>query len=204
MTLLSPVLVAPKLAQSSRIGAGPDREHFADLMEAVAQRQDRAAFAELFAFFAPRVKAYVLRLGAGSALAEEVAQEVMITVWRKARLFDRRLASVSTWIFRVARNRRIDAARRLKTAELDPAEPMLLPDAPIAPDEALDAAQRETLVRAAMVDLPPEQLELLRQAFYEGLSHREIAERTGVPLGTVKSRIRLAFQRMRVRLEEAV
>lgn len=192
----------PSPAQITR--QGPDRERFADLMEAVAQRQDRVAFAELFDFFAPRVKAYVLRLGAGSALAEEVAQEVMITVWRKAPLFDRRLASVSTWIFRVARNRRIDAARRLKTADLDPNEPLLTPDAPIGPDEALSAAERETQVRAAMADLPPEQLELLRQAFYEGLSHREIADRTGLPLGTVKSRIRLAFQRMRARLEDAV
>jgi RNA polymerase sigma-70 factor (ECF subfamily) len=174
-----------------------DRERFADLMAAIAARQDREAFGELFAFFAPRVKAYMMRLGAGAALAEELAQEVMITVWRKAALFDRRQASVSTWIFRIARNRRIDAARRAKTAALDPDEPALLPDAPEAPDDAVAAGQRERLVREALAVLPAEQLDLVRQAFYDGLSHRDIAERTGIPLGTVKSRIRLAFARLR-------
>jgi len=182
----------------------PDRERFADLMEAVAQRQDKTAFAELFAYYAPRVKGFCLRLGAGEALAEELAQEVMITVWRKAALFDRAQASVSTWIFRIARNRRIDAARRIKARALDPDEPTLAPADVTAPDDAVSANEREARVREALKDLPEEQLTLLRAAFYEGLSHREIAEKTGVPLGTVKSRIRLAFQRMRGRLDGAV
>jgi RNA polymerase sigma-70 factor (ECF subfamily) len=180
--------------------SAPDRERFADLMNAVAARQDRDAFAELFAYYAPRVKAYMLRLGAGSALAEELAQEVMITVWRKAALFDRKQASTSTWIFRVARNRRIDAARRARTADFDQDDPMFQPEPEIAPDEAVSAAQRESAVRAALAELPSEQIDLLKQAFYDGLSHREIAERTGVPLGTVKSRIRLAFGKLRQRL----
>lgn len=178
----------------------PDRERFADLMNAVAARQDRDAFAELFAFYAPRVKAYMLRLGAGSALAEELAQEVMITIWRKAGLFDRSQASVSTWIFRIARNRRIDAARRARHADFDQEDPAFQPEPEIAPDEAVSASEREETVRAALAELPREQIELLKQAFYDGLSHREIAERTGVPLGTVKSRIRLAFGKLRVRL----
>ena len=178
-------------------GAAPDRERFADLMAAIAATQDRAAFAEMFAYYAPRVKAYMLRLGAGGALAEELAQEVMITVWRKAGLFDRRQASVSTWIFRIARNRRIDAARRAKHADFDQEDPAFQPDAPTAPDEAASASEVEGHVRAALSSLPEEQIELLRQAFYDGLSHREIAERTGIPLGTVKSRIRLAFSKLR-------
>lgn len=178
----------------------PDRERFADLMNAVAARQDREAFAELFAFYAPRVKAYMLRLGAGSALAEELAQEVMITVWRKAGLFDRTQASVSTWIFRVARNRRIDAARRAKHVDFDQQDPVFQPEPEIAPDDAVSAAETEASVRAALAELPSEQIELLKQAFYDGLSHREIAEKTGVPLGTVKSRIRLAFGKLRQRL----
>lgn len=169
-------------------------------MEAVAARQDREAFGALFAYYGPRVKGYLLRLGAGDALAEELAQEVMITVWRKAALFDRAQASVSTWIFRIARNRRIDAARRLNKPDLDPSEPALLPDTPVSPDEALSAAEQEERVRAVLAELPEEQLSLLQQAFYEGLSHRDIAERTGLPLGTVKSRIRLAFAKMRTRL----
>ncbi len=182
----------------------PDREHFADLMEAVAQAQDRAAFAALFEYYAPRVKAYCLRLGAGDALAEELAQEVMVTVWRKAKLFDRNQAAVSTWIFRIARNRRIDAARRAAKPEIDPADDPLAPEAPLAPDDAMSAAERAEAVKAALTQLPPEQLSLLEQAFYEGLSHREIAERSGLPLGTVKSRIRLAFGRLRAHLDGKV
>jgi len=181
--------------------AGVDRERFADLMEAIAQRQDRDAFAEIFAFYAPRLKGYLLRLGSGDGLAEEIAQEVMITVWRKAALFDRRQASVSTWIFRIARNRRIDAARRARP-DLDPNEPALTPEADPAADDMLETAEREENVRAALAALPPDQIELLRAAFYDGLSHREIADKFELPLGTVKSRIRLAFSKMRGRLAD--
>jgi len=177
-----------------------ERTRFADLLVAVAERQDRQAFAELFAYYAPRVKSYLLRLGADSALAEEIAQDVMVTVWRKAGLFDRVQASVSTWIFRIARNRRIDLFRRSKRPELDPEEEMILPSGVEAPDARIEAMETEARVRAAMKDLPEEQILLLKLAFYEGLSHSEIAARLGAPLGTVKSRIRLAFAKMKVRL----
>lgn len=177
-----------------------ERTRFADLLVAVAELQDRDAFAELFAYYAPRVKSYLLRLGADSALAEEIAQDVMVTVWRKAALFDRAQASVSTWIFRIARNRRIDLFRRSKRPELDPEEEMILPSGVEAPDARIEAMETETRVRAAMQDLPEEQVLLLKLAFYEGLSHSEIAARLGAPLGTVKSRIRLAFAKMKVRL----
>lgn len=180
----------------------PDRERWANLMGQVAANQDRAAFAELFQYFAPRVKAYLLRLGSGTALAEELAQEVMVTVWRKAHLFDRTQASVSTWIFRVARNRRIDAARRTNHPALDPEEPALKPADTPAPDEALGAQQDQARMRTALTHLPESQLDLLRLAFYEGLSHREIAERRDLPLGTVKSRIRLAFAKLRAVLAD--
>lgn len=179
-----------------------ERARFADLLVAVAGRQDRAAYSELFAYYAPRVKSYVLRLGADNALAEEIAQDVMVTVWRKAGLFDRTQASVSTWIFRIARNRRIDLFRRAKRPELDPEEEMILPSGIVAPDEHVEALETEARVRAAMKDLPEEQLSLLRLAFYDGLSHREIADRLDVPLGTVKSRIRLAFAKMKARLDD--
>lgn len=183
---------------------GPDRERFADLMQAIALHQNRDAFAELFAYYAPRVKGYILRLGANDAQAEELAQEVMITVWRKAHLFDRQQASVSTWIFRIARNRRIDALRRNARPELDVHEPLLQPEEAVSADEGLVTADREVRVREALAQLPSDQVDLLRAAYYEGLSHREIAEKTGLPLGTVKSRIRLAFAKMRARLTGAV
>jgi len=178
-----------------------EREHFAALVEAVARSEDRGAFAELFAFYAPRIKRYMMRLGAADALADELAQEVMLTLWRKADQFDREQASVSTWIFRIARNRRIDAHRRTQTARFDPDEPSLMPSAEIDPETRVNAQQLEVKVREALVGLPDEQLSLLKAAFYEGLSHREIAEREGLALGTVKSRIRLAFQKLRPKLE---
>ena len=179
-----------------------ERARFADLLGAVAERQDRAAYSELFAYYAPRVKSYLLRLGADNAQAEEIAQDVMVTVWRKASLFDRTQASVSTWIFRVARNRRIDLFRRAKRPDLDPEEEMILPAGVAAPDAQVETLETEARVRAAMKDLPEEQLSLLRLAFYDGLSHREIADKLDVPLGTVKSRIRLAFAKMKARLGE--
>jgi RNA polymerase sigma-70 factor (ECF subfamily) len=179
-----------------------DRARFADLLVRVAEHQDRTAFAELFGYYAPRVKSYLMRLGADGAGAEEITQDVMVTVWRKAALFDRAQASVSTWIFRIARNRRIDVFRRTKRPDLDPEEAMVLPAAVEAPGERIEAMQTEARVREAMRDLPEEQLLLLRLAFYEGLSHREIAEKLDVPLGTVKSRIRLAFAKMKSRLDD--
>ncbi len=179
-----------------------DRDALADLLQAVAVDRDKDAFAQLFTFFAPRLKAYLLRLGANDSQAEELAQDVMVTVWRKADLFDRTQASASTWIFRIARNRRIDALRRQSKPDLDPYDPSLLPPSEVAPDEAVSASEQEARVHAAITELPPEQLELLQLAFFEGLSHRDIADRSGVPLGTVKSRLRLAFAKLRGKLSD--
>ena len=173
------------------------RERHASCMGRIASDQSREAFAELFEFFAPRLKSYMQRLGANESEAEELVQDVMITVWRKAEMYDSRQASVSTWIFRVARNRRIDAQRRTSRPELEPDEPMLQPAAAEQPDMAVARGQMEEKVRAEMAYLPEEQLVLLQAAFYDGLSHSEISEVYGIPLGTVKSRIRLAFARMR-------
>lgn len=177
-----------------------ERERYCGLVERIAAAQDKQAFSELFAYYAPRVKSYLTRLGAAPSEAEEIAQDVMVTVWRKSALFDRKQASVSTWIFRIARNRRIDVFRRTRKPDLDPQEPMILPAAAEAPDARVDAMDTETRVRAAMKDLPEEQLSLLRLAFYEGLSHRDIADRLNLPLGTVKSRIRLAFAKLKVKI----
>jgi len=172
---------------------------FVVLLERIADG-DRAAFARLFAYYAPRVKGYLLRLGLDAAQAEEVSQEVMIAVWRKAASFDRRQASVATWIFRIARNRRIDVFRREHRGALDPDDPIFHPQAETAPDEALQTASRDAQVRAAMAELPDDQRTLVREAFYEDLSHSQIADKTGVPLGTVKSRLRLAFAKLKLRL----
>ncbi|TYC70026.1 sigma-70 family RNA polymerase sigma factor [Stappia sp. BW2] len=176
-------------------------QYFSDLIVKVAKDRDRAAFIELFDHFAPRLKGYLMKQGADEALAEEVAQDVMMTLWRKADLFDPRKSNASTWLFRVARNRRIDRIRRQKSAALDQEDPSLQPT-PL-PDiaEEMDARLREDRVRAALSQLPDEQRNVIRLAFFSGQSHSEIAEETGLPLGTVKSRIRLAFGRLRQLLE---
>ncbi len=178
------------------------RERHADCMAAISDSRSKAAFAELFEFYAPRIKSYMVRLGASESEAEELAQDVMITVWQKAGLYDRRQASVSTWLFRIARNRRIDAQRRLRRPELSADDPMLRPPEIDLPDEMLARDQLDTNVRAELVKLPQDQLLLLQAAFYDGLSHSEIAKAFNLPLGTVKSRIRLAFQRLRGPLED--
>ena len=177
------------------------REHHATCMSDIATRQSKAGFAELFSYFAPRLKSYLMGLGCESGQAEEIMQEVMLVVWRKAGQYDSAQASVSTWIFRIARNRRIDAARKAKRPELSAEDPMLQPPDIEQPHDLLDRAQIDASVRQELLELPEEQIAMLKAAFYEGLSHTEIAERYDLPLGTVKSRIRLAFVRLRGRLE---
>ncbi|MEO1015985.1 MAG: sigma-70 family RNA polymerase sigma factor [Pseudomonadota bacterium] len=190
------------MADSDTPSPEDQRARFAECMEAIARSRDSNAFQELFTFFSPRLRGYLARLGADETLAEELVQEVMTTVWRKAGQYDRRQASVSTWIFQIARNRRIDAHRRASKPALQPDEPALRPPEPEEPDFLLGRAQTEDLVRAALDELPEEQLSILKAAFYDGLSHSEIADAFGLPLGTVKSRIRLAFNRLRGQLED--
>lgn len=176
-------------------------DEYADLVTAVATKRDRHAFARLFDFFAPRIYAYLLHLRLDPGVADELTQEVMTTLWQKAELFDRTKSSVGTWLFRIARNRRIDLLRRDREDAVADAQSPDTPDPSPAPDDSLDLSQREARIRAALRLLPPEQLDLVRLAFFEGLSHGDIAAQTGLPLGTVKSRLRLAFTRLRRALE---
>ena len=170
------------------------------LIQLIAAQADRAAFAALFSQFAPRVKSYLLRLGASGAAAEELAQETMLTVWRKAALFDPARAGASTWIFTIARNLRIDAIRRERPAPTseDPTDTDPEPGA----DAVVFAAEREVRVREALKVLPPEQVQIVELSFFSDEPHSVIAERLGLPLGTVKSRLRLAMGRLRGLLED--
>jgi len=170
----------------------------------IAERQDRTAFKTLFDYFAPRIKAYVMKLGTPPAQAEELVQETMLKVWRKAAQFDPLKAAPSTWIFRIARNQRIDAFRRDARPELDPHDPGLIPDAEPLPDAQLGQQQSEENVREAMATLPEEQKSILLLAFFEDLSHGEIAARLNIPLGTVKSRSRLALAKLRTYLDQQI
>jgi RNA polymerase sigma-70 factor (ECF subfamily) len=170
------------------------------LIEAIARRQDRAAFAALFAHFGPRVKAWMLRAGSDATAAEELVQETMLAVWQKARLFDPAKAGASTWIFTIARNLRIDALRRERhPSDLMP-DPSEEPDDPVPADRVVAMTQQETRIRSALSLLPPEQAEVIRKAFFEDKVHAQIEQELGIPLGTVKSRLRLAMIRLRATL----
>jgi len=172
------------------------------LLCAIGEKQDRQAFAELFAHFAPRLKSYIIRLGSDAGAAEELTQETMVLVWRKASQFDPAKASASTWIFTIARNARIDAFRREKRPEYDPEDPALVPDALEAPDEPISREQSAAQLANAMQRLSEPERAVLHLSFFEDLSHGMIAERLGIPLGTVKSRMRLAFGKLRAALSE--
>jgi RNA polymerase sigma-70 factor (ECF subfamily) len=173
---------------------------WAALIAAIAARGDRAAFARLFEYFAPRIKTYMQRSGLTEAGAEELAQETMLTVWRKAALFDPASAGAGAWIFAIARNLRIDAFRRENRhggvtlseieAEFD------IDDTPL-PDSQLAAAQSEARVRSALKLLGSDQLRVVELSFFEEKAHAEIAQLLEIPLGTVKSRLRLAMNRLR-------
>jgi RNA polymerase sigma-70 factor (ECF subfamily) len=167
---------------------------------AVGRQRDRAAFQLLFDHFAPRVKGYLMRLGAGNAVAEDLAQEAMLMLWRKAALFDPGKASASTWIFTIARNLRIDAIRKERRPELDPNDPSLMPEGERQADETIDWAQAEDRLRTALADLPREQAQIIELSFLSEKPHSAIANELGLPLGTVKSRIRLAMARLRTAL----
>ena len=174
----------------------------AALITAVADRRDSAAFAELFQYFAPRIKALLMRSGAPGEQAEELAQEAMLTVWRKAHLFDPTGASASGWVFRIAHNLRIDAARRAQRIERLGRELAGETAEVEEPDAIVSAGQMQARVRAAIAQLSSEQLKVITLSFFESRPHAEIAEILQLPLGTVKSRIRLAFKRLRTLLDE--
>ena len=164
-------------------------------VNAVRDNQDRKAFAELFGYFAPRVKSFLMKSGASPDLAEECTQEVMATLWNKAHMFDPTKASVSTWIFTIARNRKIDILRKQRRPE-----PEDLPWGPEAEPDQADAIglQQETeQLGQALATLTAEQRKLIERAYFGELSHSQIAAETGLPLGTIKSRIRLALDRLR-------
>ncbi|SEI11427.1 RNA polymerase sigma-70 factor, ECF subfamily [Paracoccus alkenifer] len=180
---------------------GEDQQPMDDLSElsrdliAVRDSRDRAAFGRLFDHFAPRLKAMMLRGGLRDGTAEDVVQDVMLAVWHKAGQFDPHRADAAGWIYGIARNRRIDMARRRPLAQPDemPEIESLEPDA-----AQIIALQQEARHLAdALARLAPEQAEALRAAYFDDIPHSRISEMTGLPLGTIKSRIRLGLERLR-------
>ena len=164
------------------------------------QTQDAKKFADLFSHFAPRVKAFLMKSGASAALAEETTQEALATVWQKAAMYDPSLSSASTWIFTIVRNKQIDAIRKQRRPE-----PEDLPwgtDEPPSSEDILAVSDEQSFLRRSLKELPDAQRQIIEKAYFGDMSHHEIAEATGLPLGTIKSRIRLGLERLRYELKK--
>ncbi|MBC53369.1 MAG: RNA polymerase subunit sigma-70 [Gammaproteobacteria bacterium] len=192
-------------AASVHPGRSSTPDPWADNVRRVAANRDRAAFQELYKHFTPMIRAFLLKsMGAGAnrSEAEEITQEVLIKVWNKAASFNSSKASVNTWIFTIARNTRIDFIRRNERNErkIDIEDIWHEPE---SPEPLVDLQQRraEQVIKQAMATLPDEQLQVLYKAFMEGKSHNEVAEELSLPLGTVKSRIRLALNKMQILID---
>jgi RNA polymerase sigma-70 factor, ECF subfamily len=183
--------------------AGSDAARWSALIHAVAARGDREAFATLFEYFAPRIKSFMRRSGVSEQGADEVAQEALLAVWSRAKLFDPGSAGAAAWIFTIARNLRIDALRREKRTGMDYTvgiDPEFHVDDGPQPDAGLATSQLESRVRDALALLSEDQQRAIELSFFEEKAHAEIAQTLRIPLGTVKSRLRLAMNRLRVLL----
>lgn len=172
------------------------------LLLRVGSDRDRFAFKKLYEHFAPRLKSFLLRIGSDMSAAEEICQESMIMVWRRAETFNPDSAGASTWIFTIARNKRIDKLRKDNRPLPDLNDPSFFQIPVDKSDDILQRVEEEKKIKNALKNLPPEQAKLILSAYYEEKSHRKIADETNLPLGTVKSRIRLAINRLRTQLEE--
>lgn len=188
------------VAPASNDDGTPD---FNALLTAVGTARDKDAFVALFQHFAPRVKSYLLKQGATDAQADEITQNTMITVWDRAAQFDAAKASASTWIFTIARNKRIDSFRREQRPELPMLEDVSLPDPMQNTGARLEKKETDDILKREIAKLPSEQAEMLRLAYFEGKTHDMIAKERNIPIGTVKSRLRLALGKLRSVLSPA-
>jgi RNA polymerase sigma-70 factor, ECF subfamily len=176
--------------------ASSDEQLLSDILE-VAEHQSLDAFRRLFDHYAPRVKAHLRRTGASDQVAEDLVQEVFLSVWRRANQFDPARAALGTWIFTIARNKRIDLLRRERWVGTVLDDPTTERPPPMQADDVAEMQQLRTRLAKAIDLLPPEQAELLKIFYYEEKTHSAIAEQLGLPLGTVKSRLRLALGKLR-------
>jgi len=171
------------------------------LISLIARDRSREAYRALFLRFAPKLKAFVMGQGLSAQEAEDLAQETLISVWRKADYFDPSKAAASTWIYTIARNLRIDQARKAKRQQDMPEalkEDLQSAEADVPADAQMIAHQSASALNLHIQTLPKEQKEVLRLSFFEDLSHGDISRALNLPLGTVKSRLRLAIMRLRV------
>lgn len=176
----------------------PGKDLLNKWLDEVGTKRDRESFKRLFNHFAPRIKSFLMKGGTSESQADELAQETMLTVWDKAGSFNAAQASASTWIFTIARNKRIDALRKIKRTEVDYEDlNYSIEGQEKSPLQNLSETEETDVISEALKSLPEEQADLIKKSFFEDKSHAEIAKETGIPLGTVKSRIRLALERLR-------
>lgn len=173
----------------------------AEMLARVAAARDATAFAALFDYYGPRVKALMVRSGASADVAEDLVQETMLIVWRKAGLYAPERGLVSTWIFRIARNLRVDRLRRRGPQYYADMDEVCEEGAPAEAETEVERAEEKRAVEEALTRLPPDQREIIELSFLRGLTQTEIAQRLSLPLGTVKSRMRLAYAKLRSALE---
>lgn len=204
----------PAAAKSGNVTTTPDsstrtersKDHWSQLLERVGSHHDRTAFHELFEHFGPQIKYYAISNGIAHQ-AEELVQEVMISIWRRATTYDWRKAAASTWIFTIARNQRIDMLRKIQRGRAEMAieteDLWQIPgDHEKDPVPSLHRIIAERRIRDSFEHLPQEQLTVLNRVYLEHKSHQAVAEETGIPLGTVKSRVRLALSKLKVILQD--
>ncbi|WP_067864932.1 sigma-70 family RNA polymerase sigma factor [Neptuniibacter marinus] len=186
-------------SMSNRLsGADPD---WNEMLSRLAESKDKTLYIALFRHFAPRVKSYLIRLGLVDTVAEELMQETMLAVWRKSHLYNSSKAAASTWIFTLARNKSIDLMRKQKYPEYDLEEWQEEPDHQDSPCEQGVVSER---MNSAINTLPENQAQVIYMSFFEGRSHADISDRLGVPLGSVKSRIRLASEKLKTMWRDGV
>lgn len=184
---------------------GKRDDEWSQCLQTIAEKRDRQAFARLFKHFAPLVKAFAL---SGSPLAashaDEIVQEVMLKVWQKAEGYNPRKAAASTWIYTIARNCRTDLYRRLQKFDTPlAAEDIWLEQEEEEPFFAVQQRRNAQRVKEMLSELPQEQAQILAKVYMEGKSHSEVAEDLQLPLGTVKSRVRLAMQKLQIMTDVA-
>ena len=182
---------------------GRRTDEWSECLALIAQNEDRAAFTRLFRHFAPLLKAFALSGSNLSAtLADELVQEVMLKVWQKAGAFNPEKAAASTWVYTIARNCRTDMFRRLQKFDTPLSAEDVIPDQESEePFALLQSKRSRDRIRELMQGLPPDQVQILAKVYMEGKSHAEAAAELDLPLGTVKSRVRLAIQKLQIQIE---
>ena len=177
------------------------REYYSNLLEKIAD-SDKNTFANLFSEISPKIKGFLMRLGSTDILAEEILQETMLAVWKKASYFDKTKASPTTWLFTIARNKRIDFLRKESRPEIDSYDPVLISDNLDTPDISLEHKETSKTLLKQIESLPEKQTNLIKKYFFEDKTQSEISEELNIPLGTVKSSLRLGIAKLKKSLEK--